>query len=199
MISGSSLSAHDLIICLMDASSIQPKSFMTNQMGRIIVSQQNDLAKDGSADFDFFMGSWLIQNRRLREQLKGSTEWEEFGGTTNAHKILGGLGHIEEFSYVRPSGPSEGLAIRLFDHQTQQWSVYGGNSRSGLDPHPAIGTFRGGRFVGYSHEPWEGQYIFCRVIWSEITATSFRWEQAFSNDGGQSWEVNWVSTFARSS
>jgi hypothetical protein len=29
--------------------------------------------RDGSRDFDFWMGSWKVHNRRLRERLKGST------------------------------------------------------------------------------------------------------------------------------
>ncbi len=153
---------------------------------------------DGRADFDFFLGSWKIQMRNLPERLKGSTSWEAFGGTTVARKILGGLGHIEEFTMERASGATEGIAVRLFDPQTQQWSVYAANNRNGFDPRPAIGAFKDGRFEGYSHEPWEGQYILCRVIWSEITATSFHWEQAFSADGGRTWETNWISDFVRS-
>jgi hypothetical protein len=144
------------------------------------------------------MGSWKIQNRILREWLKGSTSWEEFGGTSVARKILGGLGHLEEFTMDRALRATEGVAVRLFDPKTQQWSVSAADNRNGFDPRPAIGAFKDGRFECYSHEPWEGQYIFCRVIWSEITATSFHWEQAFSADGGRTWETNWIADFVRS-
>jgi hypothetical protein len=153
--------------------------------------------QDGRVAFDFFIGSWKFRNRCLREWLKGSTSWEEFEGTSVARKILGGLGHIEEYTLERASGATEGLAVRLFDPQTQQWSVYEADNRNGFDPRPAIGACKDGRVEGYSHMPWEGTYIFRRVIWSEITATSFHWEQAFSADGGNTWETNWMADFVR--
>ena len=34
------------------------------------------------SDFDFWMGTWTVQNRRLRERLAGSDEWEEFEATS---------------------------------------------------------------------------------------------------------------------
>lgn len=154
--------------------------------------------QDGRADFDFFIGSWKVQHRCLREWLKGSTSWEEFGGASVARKILGGLGHIEEVTLERASGATEELVVRLFDPQTQQWSVYEADNRNGFAPRPVIATFKDGSIEGYSHEPWEGKYVFRRVIWSDITATSFHWEQAFSADGGQTWETNWIADFARS-
>jgi hypothetical protein len=153
---------------------------------------------DGRTDFDFFIGSWNITCRNLPDRLVGSTTWETFGARTVARKILGGLGHIEEFTMERASGAREGLAMRLFDPATRQWSVYAASDRSGFDPHPAVGVFKDGRFEGYSYEPWEGKYILCRVIWSAITSTSFHWEQAFSADGGNTWETNWISDFVRS-
>ncbi|HEY7093280.1 MAG TPA: DUF1579 domain-containing protein [Ktedonobacterales bacterium] len=153
--------------------------------------------QDGRTDFDFFIGSWKFRNRCLREWLKGSTSWEEFGGASVARKILGGLGHIEEYTLEYASGAREGLAIRLFDPQTQQWGVYEADT-NGFDPRPVIGAFKDGRIEGYSHQSWEGKYIFRRVIWSEITAISFHWEQAFSADGGKTWETNWIADFVRS-
>ncbi len=143
--------------------------------GGTIVSESNvkQQEQDGRADFDFFIGSWKFRNRCLREWLKGATSWEAFGGTSVARKILGGLGHIEEVTLERESGATEELVVRLFDPQTQQWSIYEADSRDGFDPRPVIGAFNDGRVEGYSHEPWERKYIFRRVIWSEITTTSF--------------------------
>jgi hypothetical protein len=160
-------------------------------------SSSTQQEQDGRRDFDFFMGSWKFRTRNLRERLKGSTSWEEFGGTTVARKILGGLGNFEEFTLERASGPKEGITARFFDPQSQQWRVYLGDGVNGLDPRPAIGGFKDGRGAFYSHEPWEGKYILCRVMWSEITATSCHNEQAFSADGGRTWETNWISDFER--
>jgi hypothetical protein len=153
--------------------------------------------QDGRADFDFFIGSWKLRNRCLQECLKGSTSWEEFGGASVVRKVLGGLGHIEEVTMERASGAAEELVVRLFNPQTQQWSVYEADTANGFDPRPVIGAFKDGRIEGYSHIPWESKYVFRRVVWSEITGASFHWEQAFSADGGKTWETNWIADFVR--
>jgi hypothetical protein len=154
--------------------------------------------QDGRADFDFFIGSWKVQSRVLREWLKGSTIWEAFEGRSVARKLLGGLGHIEEVTLERASGVAEEIVVRLFDPHTQQWSINEVDNTNGFDPRPAICTFKDGRMVGYAYIPWEGTFVFRRVVWSEITPNSFHWEQAFSNDGGATWETNWIGDFARS-
>jgi hypothetical protein len=157
----------------------------------------NQQEQDGRADFDFFIGSWKLRNRCLREWLKGSTSWEEFDGVSVSRKILGGLGHIEEVTMERASEATEEVVVRLFDPQTQQWRIYEADNGNGFDPQPVIATFKDGRIEGYSYTPWEGAHIFRRVIWSEITGASFHWEQAFSADGGKTWETNWIADFAR--
>jgi hypothetical protein len=157
---------------------------------------------DGRGDFDFFMGSWTGRSRRLREWLQGSTSWEEFDNTTTARKLLGEvgqIGHIEEFTMDRTSGARDGVALRFFDPRSQQWSIYSAYGASGFDPHPMVGEFKDGRGEFYSLEPYKDRILLCRVIWSEITATSFHWEQAFSTDGGRTWETNFISDFTRRS
>jgi hypothetical protein len=42
-----------------------------------------------------------------------------------------------------------------------------------------------------------GRAILVRFVISGITADACRFEQAFSADGGRSWEVNWVATDSR--
>lgn len=158
---------------------------------------QDNYEHDGRADFDFFIGSWKGHCRNLPERLKGSTTWEEYESTTVARKILDGLGHFEEFTIDFLSGPRAGIALRIFDPKSQQWSIYPGDSKYGFQAQPMIGAFKDGRGEFYSHEPWERKHIWCRVIWSDITATSFRWEQAFSADGGRTWEINWITDFER--
>ena len=151
-------------------------------------------SSDGRTDFDFFVGIWSIQNRRRKEWLKGSDDWEEFTATTVARKSLGGLGNIDETTMEMASGRREGMTVRLFDPETRLWSLYWADSRSGTLQAPMVGHFHNGRGEFYGLEMFEGQSIFSRYIWSDITATSCRWEQAFSVDGGTSWETNWVMT-----
>jgi hypothetical protein len=153
--------------------------------------------QDGRADFDFLIGRWHIHHRRLRERLKGSTSWEEFDSVSVARKILGGLGNIDETSMERASGILLGMTLRFFDPKSQQWSIYWADSANGFQLPPMIGGFKEGRGEFYAQEPFEGKHVFSRFIWSAITPTSCRWEQAFSADGGKTWETNWTMEFTR--
>lgn len=163
------------------------------------MTEQDSTEQDGRADFDFLMGQWKVHHRRLKERLKGSDEWETFEGTLVCHKILGGLGNIDEGTLPRESGFVRGMTVRLFNPKTRQWSLYWADSVNGWNwSLPQIGSFKDGRGEFYAHEPFgEGRYIFTRYIWLVISATSCRWEQAFSTDGGTTWETNWTMDFAR--
>jgi hypothetical protein len=152
---------------------------------------------DGRADFDFLIGRWSVHNRRLRERLKGSQDWEEFEGTSVARKVLGGLGNVDEITLERASGRVEGMTVRLYDPTSHQWSLYWADTVNGGLQTPLIGGFANGRGEFFAQEPFEGRHIFSRFIWSEITETSCRWEQAFSADGGKTWETNWIMEFTR--
>ena len=152
---------------------------------------------DGRGDFDFIVGRWNVHHRRLRERLKGSTEWDEFDGTTEDRPIVGGLGNIGEASLTLNAAPLVATSIRLYDPQTQQWSVYFTNSMQGILSPPMTGGFAQGRGEFYAQEPFEGKQVFTRLIWSDITPTSCQWEQAFSADGGKTWETNWIMELTR--
>ena len=140
---------------------------------------------DGRADFDFFIGRWKAHNRRLRERLKGSNEWEEIEGRAVIRKVLGGIGNIDEITLDRGTGRLEGMTLRLFNPESRQWSMYWSSSVDGILQPPLIGSFVNGRGEFYSQESFEGRSIFCRMTCSNITGTSCRWEQAFSTDGGR--------------
>lgn len=152
---------------------------------------------DGREDFDFFIGRWKGHNRRLRERLKGSNDWEEFEGISVARKILGGIGNIDEVTFQRETGTSQGFTLRLFDPKSREWNIYWASSVGGMLEIPMIGKFKDGHGEFYAHEVFENQHIYSRFIWCEITANSCRWEQAFSADGGKTWETNWTADFTR--
>ena len=152
---------------------------------------------DGRHDFDFLNGNWIMRHRRLKERLKGCTEWEEFDGTAVGRKLGNILGHSDEVVMNRTAGPAHGFTLRLFDVNSKEWSIYWATGANGLLDVPMIGKFKDGVGEFYSQEVFEGRHIFCRFIWSKITANSAQWEQAFSVDGGQTWETNWVNTFER--
>ncbi len=162
------------------------------------MTASNGELQDGRRDFDFLIGRWHDRHRRLRERLKGSTSWEEFEGTTVHRKILGGLGNISEHSMDRAAGQMTAVSLRFFDPSAQQWSIYWATSVHAALETPMIGGFEQGRGEFYAQELFEGRHIFSRFIWSDITATSCHWEQAFSDDGGKTWETNWIWDLTRS-
>jgi hypothetical protein len=151
----------------------------------------------GQTDFDFLMGSWKVHNRKLRERLKGSTAWDEFDGTVVARPAWGGKANVDEYEADSPAGHIEGLTVRLFNPKSRQWSIYWASSTNGTLDVPMVGEFKDGRGEFYDQEQFEGRSIYVRFIWSDITPASCRWEQAFSADGGKSWEVNWIMEFTR--
>jgi hypothetical protein len=152
---------------------------------------------DGRNDFDFLIGTWKVHHRRLKERLKGSTEWEEFEGETVDRKILNGIGNQDENILHRKTGSVHAISLRLFNPESTEWSIYWSTNLTGTLDVPMIGGFKDGRGEFYSQEVFEGRHIYNRFIWSKITANSCQWEQAFSEDGGKTWETNWIMEFER--
>jgi hypothetical protein len=162
-----------------------------------MTTQEKAIRNDPQRDFDFFIGKWKSHNRRLKERLKGSDSWEEFDGTVVARHIWGGRANIDEYEADAPFGHVQGMTLRLFDPNAKQWSLYWSNSKNGTLEKPMIGEFKDGTGDFYDQEMFEGRSIFARFRWSNITKNSCRWEQAFSADGGNTWETNWIVDFER--
>jgi hypothetical protein len=159
------------------------------------------LAHDGRHDFDQRVGDWKVRHRRLKEWLAGSHEWIEFDGTLSLRLVLGGLGNVSDNVFDMPGGAYRGVSMRAYDPKTGRWATWwldGRDPHGELDP-PMKGCFEtgGGNGTFYGEETFRGKPVRVRVIWSHATANSARWEQAFSADGGKTWEVNWTSEFRR--
>ena len=154
---------------------------------------------DGQHDFDFEIGTWKIHLKRLDHRLVGSTNWVEFDGTSVTRKVWDGRSNLEEFEVDSPTGHIEGTTLRLYDPQTHQWSLYWGTSKSGVMGQPTIGEFKNGRGEFFDTEPSgpNGRSILVRFVWSDITPNSAHFEQSFSDDGGKTWEVNWITDQTR--
>ena len=146
-------------------------------------------------DFDFWLGSWDVANRRLKRRLAGSDDWEEFAATSVARPILDGLGNEDVFTTDHDGG-FVGMSFRFFDPERRRWSIYWADSRrpGELDP-PVVGRFDGDVGVFQGEDVFKGRPILVRFTWSGVTTTTPRWEQAFSDDGGRTWETNWVMEF----
>src|SRR5687767_13791541 len=47
----------------------------------------------GLRDFDFLVGEWRVQHRRLKERLADNHEWVEFDGTCANRPLMDGWGN----------------------------------------------------------------------------------------------------------
>jgi len=170
-----------------------PKHFLAQTDAQATKGQAATERRDGQHDFDFELGSWKIHLKRLLHPLTGSTTWTEFVGTSVTRKVWDGRAQIEEFETDGASGHIEGLTLRLYSPQSHQWSLYWANSRDAALGLPTIGEFKNGRGEFFDQEPFNGRSILVRYVWSEITPNSAHFEQSFSDDGGKTWEVNWIT------
>ncbi|HEX7111358.1 MAG TPA: hypothetical protein VF216_02860 [Mizugakiibacter sp.] len=153
----------------------------------------------GLHDFDFRVGTWIAHHRRLKARLAGSHAWETFDGTQTWWKAMDGYANVDDNVFHMPGGDVRGVTLRARDPASGQWAIWwldGRNPFGHLDP-PVKGRFVAGVGTFYADDTLRGRPIRVRSIWSHITPTSAHWEQAFSADGGKTWETNWITDFER--
>jgi hypothetical protein len=165
-------------------------------LGKIIVALET--IAGAPTDFDFIVGDWLVEHRRLKDRLVGCTEWIAFDGEMSTRKIIGGFGNVEDNILNFPDGKYRAVALRSFNGETKQWSIWwlDGRAPGQLDL-PVVGSFQSGVGRFYSDEMLNGKSIKVRFLWLPADARQARWEQAFSGDGGTTWETNWIMDFSR--
>ncbi|MFI6622867.1 hypothetical protein [Streptomyces sp. NPDC050528] len=146
-------------------------------------------------DFDFLHGEWEVANRRLTDFLQPGSGWEEFEGTSNCRPLFDGAANVDEIDM--PYLGSKGLTLRLFDRESEQWSLNWSSSRTGKLFPPVTGRFEDGRGEFYGDDTHDGKDVRVRFVWSGVSASGARWEQAFSVDDGASWVTNWTMDFTR--
>ena len=154
----------------------------------------------GLHDFDLRAGEWVAHHRRLKERLAGSHEWVDFDGTQSFRLLMDGYANEDENVLNMPGGGAyKGVTLRAYDSKSGQWAIWWLDGRTPfgeLDP-PVKGRFVNGVGTFYADDTLRGKPVRVRFVWSNITADSAHWEQAFSPDGGKTWEVNWVTDFKR--
>lgn len=149
--------------------------------------------------FDARPGDWTVRHRRLKARLAGSDEWVDFDGVQTWWPTLGGAGNLDDNLFAMPGGPYGGVTLRAYDLKTGLWSIWwldGRDPHGNLEP-PMKGRFADGVGTFYADDVLRGKPIKVRFIWSNLTASTAHWEQAFSPDGGETWETNWISDFTR--
>lgn len=160
-------------------------------------AQKTVAERDGQHDFDFEIGTWKTHLKRLQNPLAGSNTWVEYEGTTVVRKVLDGRANLVELDVKGGAGHIEALSLRLYNPASRKWSLNFAGVHDGALSVPTIGGFKDGRGEFYDQETFKGKAIFVRFVISDITPNSCRFEQAFSEDGGKTWEVNWIATDTR--
>jgi hypothetical protein len=156
------------------------------------------MSHDPVHDFDWLFGSWHVQHRRLKERLMNNTEWVPFDGTCVCQPLMGGTGNVDDNVLNLPEGSYRAVGLRSFNAKTKTWAIWWLDARN---PHlievPVLGGFENGVGTFIADDTLRDKTIKVRFQWSKITRNSARWEQAFSPDGGRTWEMNWWMQFTR--
>jgi len=156
--------------------------------------------RDGSHDFDFLIGDWKAQVRRLPDRLNNSNTWDVYDGISNHHKLLDSNANFEQFEVTTTDKKLhiKAQTLRLYNPATRQWSIYLVDLDNGtLDTPPVVGAFSGKRGEFFHQETLKGRTILVRYVWLDLSPNSARMEQSYSPDGGKTWEVNWICELSR--
>jgi hypothetical protein len=191
---------HRLFAPLICAALLLPAAALAQPPARFPVPTVHD----GAHDFDFVLGDWKAHVKRLPDRLVGSTAWIEYDGISRHHPVLGSSANLEEFEVDSPHAPPGAIAhiraqtLRLYSPETHQWSIYGFDVDQGALGLPAVvGQFHDGMGEFYDQEDWKGRMVLVRYQWSHTGPDHAHMEQAFSPDGGKTWEVNWICDLTR--
>ena len=168
-----------------------------SEAAKTSVAQQPSAERDGQHDFDPLIGAWKYRLRRRLHPLTGSTTWVELQGTGVCYKIWDGRAQLDTIEANGPTGPIEGLTLRTYNPQSHQWRLYWANSKNGIMDPPQVGEFRNGRGEFFAQDTINGKTILIRYAWTNMTSDSPHFEQSFSDDGGKTWEVNWITDQTR--
>lgn len=178
------------------ALALAASSGASAEAGARDMSEVEDLERHRH-DWDWLIGSWNVRHHRLNGRLIGSTDWAEFDGTCTMVPTLNGFGNMDDNWLDLPTGAYRAMGVRAFNPTTRQWSIWWFDERSQTIDPPVRGGFTNGVGRLEGDDTHNGIPVRVYFQWSDITANSARWEQAFSTDGGATWEVNWRMRFTR--
>jgi hypothetical protein len=152
---------------------------------------------DERHDFDFDLGTWKTHSTRLLHPLTGSNDWVEMDGLSVVKKVWDGRANLAEYSADGTAGHVELMALRWFNPTTHEWNIDFATPKVGTLGVPGVGQFKNGRVDFYDYEPINGKSVLVRFSMWKTGADTAQSEQAFSDDGGKTWEVNWINKYTR--
>jgi len=187
-----------LLVCSLAASLLPFQGLAQQNSGAPVAGKQQTAQRDGQHDFDPLLGSWKFHLKKLLHPLTGSTQWVEFDGTGVCYKIWDGRSQMDTIELDSPdAGHIEGLTLRLYNPQSHQWRLYWANSKIGIMDPPQIGEFKNGQGEFFAQDTINGKVVLIRFVWTNLNTNSPHFEQSFSDDGGKTWEVNWITDQTR--
>ena len=160
-------------------------------------SEAQTTKRDGARDFDFEIGSWKTHVKRRVKPLTGSDTWVEYDGTSIVRPLMRGDANLVELDVTGPAGRIEGVALRLYNPDARQWSLNFASKAGGTMTPPVTGEFRNGRGEFHGSDTLGPRAILVRFVISCADKDTCTFEQSFSDDGGRSWEMNWIATDTR--
>lgn len=153
--------------------------------------------RDGQHDFDPLLGKWKYHLKRRLNPLTGSNQWVNFEGTGECSRLWDGGSQVDTFDANGPTGHITGLTLRVYNPNSHQWRLYWANRKVGvLDP-PQVGEFKDGHGQFFAQDTINGKTILIRFDWTKLDTDTPHFEQSFSDDGGTTWEVNWITDQTR--
>lgn len=153
-------------------------------------------SRDGARDFDWEIGAWET-HVRVRAPFSTEENWTEFRGTSIVHAFADGRANLVDLDLANGERRIEGLSLRLYNPETRQWNINFASMRDGLLTAPLYGSFENGRGVFYGQDTHEGRVVLVRFVIAEVSATTARFVQSYSADGGQTWIDNWIAVDTR--
>ena len=145
--------------------------------------------------FDFNTGDWIVTNRRLKARGAGASDWEVFEGRQTSRLMLDGMCSLDEQEFVGKG--VKGMTFRLYSPETDTWSIWWITNKDGVLQPPVFGRFEGARGTFHGDDMDGDKPVKVAFDWQTADPDKPRWSQAFSYDGGQTWETNWIMEFRR--
>ncbi|RZJ05213.1 MAG: hypothetical protein EON89_04730 [Brevundimonas sp.] len=169
-------------------------------LGFVLLSASQSIAQNavaGARDFDWEMGVWET-TVRVRAPLDPDAAWTTFEGVSDIRPVSDGRANMVDLDVAAGGGARiQGVSLRLFNPRTGQWSLTFASMRDGVLTAPVYGGFVGGRGVFHGQDAVDGRMVLVRFVISDVTATSARFVQSYSSDGGRTWIDNWIATDVR--
>jgi hypothetical protein len=141
-------------------------------------------------DFEFLVGDWISDNKRLTKRLQKNNLWIASESTVNNRSFLGGISNLDVSTTPINGIPFETITLRTFNPQTRLWSSYWVDGRTGITDPPVIGSFEENIGTFYGKSLWEGKQVLVMYQWDKTNPSQPQWSQSYSTDNGKTWELN---------